>query len=212
MSPQNTVISSGQFYAEYGKRAFDLVLSVPALILLSPVLCAIAVLIKRGSPGPVFFTQERMGKKGSTFRLYKFRTMTVNAHESGPQVTTRDDTRITGTGRVLRRYKLDELPQLFNVIKGDMSLVGPRPEVRKYADAFRDEYSSILQISPGITDYAALEFRNEEEILAGYPDAEDAYTRVILPEKITLYKKYIREMGFMADLKILFRTMLEVIK
>jgi lipopolysaccharide/colanic/teichoic acid biosynthesis glycosyltransferase len=175
-------------------------------------MCVIAVLIKRGSPGPVFFTQERMGRNGSVFRLYKFRTMTEDAHRSGPQVTSKGDPRVTGIGRALRKYKLDELPQLLNVIKGDMSLVGPRPEVKKYADAFSGEYSSILRVNPGITDYAALEFRNEEEILAGYPDVEDAYTRVILPEKITLYKKYINEMGFMADLKILFRTVREVIR
>ena len=212
MSRQNTVNNGEGFYAEHGKRLFDLALAVPLLIILSPVLCVIAVLIRRGSPGPVLFTQERMGRNGGTFTLYKFRTMTGNGVGSGPQVTSRSDPRITGTGRVLRRYKLDELPQLLNVIKGDMSLVGPRPEVKRYAEAFREEYSSILRVCPGITDYAALEFRNEEEILAGYADAEDAYTRVILPEKITLYKKYINEMGFMADLKILFRTMREVIR
>ena len=212
MSRQNTANSGEGFYAEHGKRLFDLALAVPLLVLLSPVLCVIAVLIRRGGQGPVLFTQERMGRNGGTFTLYKFRTMTGNGAGSGPQVTSLGDPRITGTGEVLRRYKLDELPQLLNVVKGDMSLVGPRPEVKRYADAFREEYSSILRVSPGITDYAALEFRNEEEILAGYADAEDAYTRVILPEKITLYKKYIKEMGFMADLKILFRTMREVIK
>ncbi len=212
MSRQNTAYNGEGFYAEHGKRLFDLVLAVPLLIVLSPALCVIALLIRRGSPGPVFFTQERMGRNGGAFTLYKFRTMTGNAAGEGPQVTSRGDPRITGIGRVLRRYKLDELPQLLNVIKGDMSLVGPRPEVKKYADAFREDYSSILKISPGITDYAALEYRNEEEILAGYADIEDAYTRVILPGKIALYKKYIDEMGFMADLKILFRTMLEVVK
>ena len=212
MSRQNTAYSGEGFYAEHGKRLFDLALAVPLLIILSPVLCVIAVLIRRGGRGPVLFTQERMGRNGSAFTLYKFRTMSGNAAGPGPQVTSLGDPRITGIGRVLRRYKLDELPQLLNVVKGDMSLVGPRPEVKRYADAFREEYSSILRVSPGITDYAALEFRNEEEILAGYADAEDAYTRVILPEKITLYKKYINEMGFMADLKILFRTMREVIK
>jgi lipopolysaccharide/colanic/teichoic acid biosynthesis glycosyltransferase len=212
MYRQNTGNSGGGFYAGHGKRVFDLAVSVPLLIVLSPVMCAIAALIKRGSHGPVFFTQERMGRNGNTFRLYKFRTMIADAPCSGPQVTSKGDPRVTGIGRALRRYKLDELPQLLNVIKGDMSLVGPRPEVKKYADAFRDEYSSILRVSPGITDYASLEFRNEEEILAGYDDTEDAYTRVILPEKIALYKKYINEMGFMADLKILFRTMREVIR
>jgi len=172
----------------------------------------IALLVKCSGPGSVLFTQERMGRDGKAFRLYKFRTMTEGSGEPGPQVTSAGDPRVTGIGRVLRRHKLDELPQLINVIRGDMSLVGPRPEVRKYADAYGEEYASILRISPGITDYAALEFRNEEEILARYADTEDAYTRVILPEKIALYKKYINEMGFTADLKILFRTMLEVIR
>jgi lipopolysaccharide/colanic/teichoic acid biosynthesis glycosyltransferase len=212
MSRQNTGNNGTGFYADHGKRAFDLALSVPLLVLLSPVMCVIALLIKRSGQGPVLFSQERLGRNGNVFSLYKFRTMAQSPGEPGPQVTSAGDPRVTGIGRVLRRYKLDELPQLLNVIKGNMSLVGPRPEVRKYADAYREEYSSILRISPGITDYAALEFRNEEEILARYADVEDAYTRVILPEKIALYKKYINEMGFMADLKILFRTMVEVIR
>ncbi|HVY54898.1 MAG TPA: sugar transferase [Thermodesulfobacteriota bacterium] len=211
MSRQSTEDNGRGFYAEHGKRALDLALSLPLLALLAPPMCVIALLVKRSGPGPVLFTQERMGRNGSAFRLYKFRTMTESAG-GGPQVTSAGDPRVTRTGRVLRKYKLDELPQILNVIKGDMSLVGPRPEVRKYADAYKEEYSSILRVSPGITDYAALRFRNEEEILARYPDAEDAYTRVILPEKITLYKKYINEMGLIADLKILFRTVLEVIR
>ena len=212
MSRRNTGNNGSGFYAEHGKRAFDIALSLPLLALLSPAMGVIALLVKCSGPGSVLFTQERMGRDGKAFRLYKFRTMTEGSGEPGPQVTSAGDPRVTGIGRVLRRHKLDELPQLINVIRGDMSLVGPRPEVRKYADAYGEEYASILRISPGITDYAALEFRNEEEILARYADTEDAYTRVILPEKIALYKKYINEMGFTADLKILFRTMLEVIR
>lgn len=209
-SPQDTRNRTGRFYAEHGKRAFDLALSIPLLIALSPLLLLISLLIKLGSEGPAFFTQERMGRGGKGFTLYKFRTMVKDAHSEGPSVTSRGDTRITPLGRTLRRYKLDELPQLLNVVMGDMSIVGPRPEVKRYVDAFPDEYSSILKVRPGITDYAALRYRNEEEILAGYEDVEQAYTKVILPEKITLYKKYIREMGVMADVKILFMTLREV--
>jgi lipopolysaccharide/colanic/teichoic acid biosynthesis glycosyltransferase len=212
MSRQNTKNNMERFYIPQGKRALDLALSVPLLIVLSPALLVISLLIRRGSDGPVFFRQERVGKGGRIFTLYKFRSMVNESQSRGPSVTSSDDARITPLGRKLRKYKLDELPQIFNVIKGDMSLVGPRPEVSKYVEAFNEDYSTILQINPGITDYAALRYRNEEEILAGYEDAEEAYTSVILPEKITLYKKYIREMGLMADLKILFRTMMGVLK
>ncbi|GJM17007.1 MAG: glycosyl transferase [Thermodesulfobacteriota bacterium] len=210
--PQNTKNRVGRFYADYGKRAFDLAISVPLLIVLFPLFLLISLLIKLGSEGPVFFTQERIGKEGKVFKLYKFRTMIKDAHSKGPSVTSRGDKRITPLGKLLRRYKLDELPQLLNVVMGEMSLVGPRPEVKKYVDAFQDDYSSILKVRPGITDYAALRYRSEEGILAGYDNPEQAYTEVVLPEKITLYKKYIREMGVMADVQILFMTLREVIK
>lgn len=212
MFPENSANSARKFYAGYGKRALDLAVSVPALIALAPVLCTLAALVKAGSPGPVFYAQERVGRRGRPFRLWKFRTMVTDADKSGPAVTSSGDARITPLGRTLRKWKLDELPQLWNVVRGDMSLVGPRPEVRKYTDIFRDDYSEILEISPGITDYAALEFRNEEEVLARYPDAEEAYTSVVLPEKIALYRRYLREMGFMSDMKIICRTIREVIR
>ena len=212
MSRENSANNGRKFYAGYGKRALDLGVSVPALIALTPLFCVVAVLVKAGSPGPVFYAQERVGRRGRPFRLWKFRTMVTNADKSGPAVTSSGDARITPLGRTLRKWKLDELPQLWNVVRGDMSLVGPRPEVRKYTDIFRDDYSEILEISPGITDYAALEFRNEEEVLARYPDAEEAYTSVVLPEKIALYRQYLREMGFRSDLKIIFRTIREVIR
>ncbi len=212
MSPKNSANSGRRFYAGYGKRALDLAVSVPALLALTPLFCVVAALIKAGSPGPVFYAQERVGRRGRPFRLWKFRTMVADADRSGPAVTSSGDARITPLGRTLRKWKLDELPQLWNVVRGDMSLVGPRPEVRKYTDIFRDDYSEILEISPGITDYAALEYRNEEEVLARYPDAEEAYTSVVLPEKIALYRQYLREMGFRSDLKIIFRTIREVIR
>ncbi len=212
MSRENSADNGRRFYAGYGKRALDLAVSVPALIALSPTLLVIAALVKAGGPGPIFYAQERVGRRGRPFRLYKFRTMVTDADKSGPAVTSSGDARITPLGRTLRKWKLDELPQLWNVVRGDMSLVGPRPEVRKYTDIFRDDYSEILEISPGITDYAALEFRDEEEVLAGYADAEEAYTSVVLPEKIALYRQYLRDMGFRSDLKIIFRTIREVIR
>ncbi len=212
MSRENSANNGRRFYAGYGKRALDLAVSVPALIALSPALLVIAALVKAGGPGPVFYAQERVGRRGRPFRLYKFRTMVTDADKSGPAVTSSGDARITPLGRTLRKWKLDELPQLWNVVRGDMSLVGPRPEVRKYTDIFRDDYSEILEISPGITDYAALEYRDEEEVLARYPDAEEAYTSVVLPEKIALYRQYLRDMGFRSDLKIIFRTIREVIR
>lgn len=212
MSRENSADNGRRFYAGYGKRALDLAVSVPALLALSPALFVIAALVKAGSPGPVFYAQERVGRRGRPFRLWKFRTMVTDADKSGPAVTSSGDARITPLGRTLRKWKLDELPQLWNVVRGDMSLVGPRPEVRKYTDIFRDDYSAILEISPGITDYAALEFRNEEEVLARYPDAEEAYTSVVLPEKIALYRQYLRDMGFRSDMKIIFRTIREVIR
>lgn len=212
MSRENSADNGRRFYAGYGKRALDLAVSVPALMALSPALLVIAALVKAGGPGPVFYAQERVGRRGRPFRLYKFRTMVTDADKSGPAVTSSGDARITPLGRTLRKWKLDELPQLWNVVRGDMSLVGPRPEVRKYTDIFRDDYSEILEISPGITDYAALEYRDEEEVLARYPDAEEAYTSVVLPEKIALYRQYLRDMGFRSDLKIIFRTIREVIR
>lgn len=212
MSRENSADNGRRFYAGYGKRALDLAVSVPALIALSPTLLVIAALVKAGGPGPIFYAQERVGRRGRPFRLYKFRTMVTDADKSGPAITSSGDARITPLGRTLRKWKLDELPQLWNVVRGDMSLVGPRPEVRKYTDIFRDDYSEILEISPGITDYAALEYRDEEEVLARYPDAEEAYTSVVLPEKIALYRQYLRDMGFRSDLKIIFRTIREVIR
>ncbi len=212
MSRENSADNGRRFYAGYGKRALDLAVSVPALMALSPALLVITALVMAGGPGPVFYAQERVGRRGRPFRLYKFRTMVTDADKSGPAVTSSGDARITPLGRTLRKWKLDELPQLWNVVRGDMSLVGPRPEVRKYTDIFRDDYSEILEISPGITDYAALEYRDEEEVLARYPDAEEAYTSVVLPEKIALYRQYLRDMGFRSDLKIIFRTIREVIR
>ena len=191
------------------KRLFDIVVSSFGLILLSPLLVAIAVAVAMSSRGPILFRQQRVGQFFHPFTLYKFRTMVVGS-DSGPAVTAEGDSRVTAIGRVIRKTKLDELPQLINVLKGDMSLVGPRPEVARYVDLFRSDYEEILSVRPGITDQAAIAYRNEEELLSGYTDPEAGYVNVVLPAKIALYRRYIRERGMLGDLKILFATIWRV--
>lgn len=200
------------FYARYGKRIFDCLVSFWGLSFLSPLFVVIAVLIKFQDGGPVFFRQKRVGRGFKSFRIFKFRTMKVGAERIGPQITQAGDPRITPLGRFLRKTKMDELPQLVNVLQGEMSLVGPRPEVEKYVQYFKKDYEEILTVRPGITDYAALEFRNEEEILKNYPDPEKSYVEDILPQKIILYKKYLRNISFVTDLKLIFRTFRQILK
>ena len=187
------------------KRLFDILVSAIGLVVLSPLMVGIAVAVALGSRGPVLFRQQRVGRSFRPFTLYKFRTMKVGS-ESGSSVTARGDSRVTAIGRALRRTKLDELPQLINVFKGDMSLVGPRPEVPRYVDLFRSDYEEILTVRPGITDHASIRFRNEEEILGKHPDPEAAYVNVVLPEKVALYRCYVRERSMLGDLRILFAT------
>ncbi|MEO0258471.1 MAG: sugar transferase [candidate division WOR-3 bacterium] len=200
------------FYSSFGKRWFDIAASLIGLILLSPVFIVISLLIKLVDGGPIFYKQERIGKDFRPFLLIKFRTMTVDADKMGPLVTAGDDRRVTKIGKFLRKTKLDELPQLLNVLKGDMSIVGPRPEVEKYVKEYEDDYKHILRVKPGITDYATVEYRNEEEILKAFVNPEEGYIREILPKKIKLYRKYIAEMGFKTDLKIIINTIIKVIK
>jgi lipopolysaccharide/colanic/teichoic acid biosynthesis glycosyltransferase len=185
------------------KRTFDLTAATLLVVILSPVLVAIAVLIRVRDGSPVLFRQERVGRHGVPFRLLKFRTMRP---DDGPQVTVQGDDRITKTGRRLRAHRLDELPQLFNVLRGDMSLVGPRPELQRYVDRYPAEYRELLTVRPGITGPASVEFRNESELLAAYPDPERAYVEVILPQKIALALDYLRERSMLVDLRILGRT------
>lgn len=187
------------------KRSFDLVASAGGLVLLSPVLLGCALAVKASSPGPVLFRQERMGRGFRPFQLLKFRSMTHGS--AGAQVTSAGDRRITPVGRLLRKLKLDELPQLVNVLRGDMSLVGPRPEVRKYVEPFRADYVRILEVRPGITDFAAIEYRDEEAILARSADPERAYVEEVLPAKIRLYYKYLDQRSFLVDLALIFRTL-----
>jgi lipopolysaccharide/colanic/teichoic acid biosynthesis glycosyltransferase len=195
------------FYIKYGKRIFDFIASLIGLILLSPFLVIIGVLVKISDKGPVFYRSKRVGQNFKPFYLLKFRTMVVNAEELGPSITKGGDQRITKIGKFLRKTKLDELPQLWNVVKGELSIVGPRPEVEKYISFYKDDYKEILKIKPGITDYAAIKFKNEEEILAKFEDVEKAYIENVLPEKIKLYKTYLNEIGFLTDLKIIFKTL-----
>lgn len=189
------------------KRAIDVGGALIGLTLLAPIFLLIAVLIKLDSPGPVFFLQERIGRRFRPFRIYKFRTMVVDAAQRGRAITVGDDPRITQVGRILRRFKLDELPQLLNVLKGDMSFVGPRPEVRRYVELFRDDYTEILRIAPGITDLASLKYRNEAQLLGQATDPEDTYIHHVMPEKIMLAKEYVRSTSLIFDLRVICLTL-----
>lgn len=192
------------------KRAFDLLASLLAIILLSPILVLIAIMIKLDSPGPVFYRGVRVGRNGRPFRIYKFRSMVAAAERLGGSSTADDDPRITRVGRFLRKYKLDELPQLINVIKGDMSLVGPRPEVQEYVDMYTEEEREILRVRPGITDWASLWNADEGAVLAGSDDPDRVYREVIRPVKIKLQLEYVRRHSFWMDLRILALTLLRV--
>jgi lipopolysaccharide/colanic/teichoic acid biosynthesis glycosyltransferase len=194
------------------KRCFDAVVSAAALVVLSPVLLAIAIRIKLSSPGPVFYRGVRVGRLGRTFRILKFRTMVVDAERIGGSATADDDPRITPVGTFLRKRKLDELPQLWNVLLGDMSLVGPRPEVPQYVALYNDAQKAILNVRPGITDWASLWDCDEGALLAGSPDPEKAYLEQILPEKLRLQLEYVRRCSFRTDLSILAKTLLLVLR
>jgi lipopolysaccharide/colanic/teichoic acid biosynthesis glycosyltransferase len=192
--------------ADGAKRSFDVVLSFVGLCLVSPVLLLIAVLINLASPGPVLYRGVRVGRRGKTFRILKFRTMIVDAELLGGSATAGDDRRLTSLGKSLRRYKLDELPQLLNVLKGEMSFVGPRPEVQKYVDKYSETERAVLQLRPGITDWASIWNSNEAAVLEGSNDPEKSYEELILPTKLALQRKYLQHHSFTTDLKILFHT------
>lgn len=194
----------------FSKRLFDLVVASTGLFLLSPLFIFIAAWIKLDSHGPVFYTSERVGKDGRLFRVYKFRTMVPEAAQMGPSLTVGEDPRITRAGCFLRKYKLDELPQLVNVVLGEMSIVGPRPEVRKYVDMFKDDYKKILQVRPGITDLASLKYANEAELLGKYDDPETVYVKNILPEKIRLAHEYLNQASLLCDVKLIFKTIVKI--
>lgn len=186
------------------KRAFDVILSLAGLILLGPFLAIVALLIKCDSKGPVFFKQERIGKGFRPFWIYKFRTMRQAA--GGPRLTVGQDSRITRIGWFLRKTKLDELPQLINVLKGEMSLVGPRPEVREYVELFRTDYEKILKVRPGVTDMASLKYEDEATVLGQFKDPEEEYVKRILPDKIRLAEEYVSRASFFFDLGLILKT------
>ena len=193
-------------YRRWGKRALDVALSAGGLIALGPLFLLIAAAIKLADPGPVFFRQTRMGLGFRPFQILKFRTMRANA--AGPSITRGSaDPRVTRLGGPLRRLKLDELPQLVNVLRGEMSLVGPRPEVPKYVELFKEDYARILTVKPGITDFASVHFRDEAAVLDGFADAEHGYVSEVLPQKVALYHRYVADLGLSTDLKILLATM-----
>jgi lipopolysaccharide/colanic/teichoic acid biosynthesis glycosyltransferase len=194
-----------------GKRAFDIVVSSLGLLLLLPLFGLIALVIKLDSKGPVFFRQERVGQGGRPFRIYKFRTMVADAPRRGGQLTAPKDSRITRVGHTLRRIKADELPQLINVLKGEMTLVGPRPEVRRYVDLFQRDYQEILSVRPGITDLASLKYRDESAELSRAEDPEREYITRVLPDKIALAKEYVRRSSFSFDLILIARTIVKIV-
>jgi lipopolysaccharide/colanic/teichoic acid biosynthesis glycosyltransferase len=194
------------------KRAFDVAVSLAALVLLSPVLLLAAIAVKLGAPGPVLFRQERMGKNFRRFKILKFRTMVVDAPKLGGQITAGSDPRITRIGSFLRKTKIDELPQLLNVLIGDMSIVGPRPEVPKYVEMFSEDFRVVLSVRPGITDPASIVYRNESSLLANSVDPEQTYVSDILPHKIKLAKKYVRHMSLLRDGMIMIKTIAAVLR
>ena len=193
------------------KRLFDFSASLLGILLLSPVLIMLWLIVVLDSPGGGFYRQIRVGKDGADFGLWKFRSMRTGADKKGLLTVGGRDPRVTRAGYFLRKYKLDELPQLFNVLSGEMSLVGPRPEVRRYVDLYTVSQREVLSVRPGITDYASIEYSRENDLLAASPDPEKTYIEEIMPAKLELNHKYIREQGLLTDLKIIFRTFLKII-
>jgi lipopolysaccharide/colanic/teichoic acid biosynthesis glycosyltransferase len=188
------------------RRVIDVLFALCALIVFSPLMIAIAFLIKREDGGPVFYRGRRVGRGGVPFRMFKFRSMVLNAERLGGTATSDDDDRITRAGKRLRKYKLDELPQLINILVGDMNLVGPRPEVQKYVDMYSEVEREILTARPGITDWASIWNSDEGAVLAGSPDPERAYEELLRPTKLKLQMLYVRNRTLWTDLKILFYT------
>lgn len=192
-------------------RAFDAVASLGGIIFLSPLLLLTGVVVKVSSKGPVLYSQERVGRNQKLFRIHKFRTMVQGADKMGTLVTVSNDKRITKVGRILRRTKLDELPQLFNVLFGDMALVGPRPEVKRYVDHYDENALQLLRLRPGVTDLASIEYSQESDLLDSSEDVEKTYIEEIMPEKHALNYAYIREMGLLNNIKVILKTFLKLI-
>jgi len=193
------------------KRLFDVIFSLIGLILLSPILLIISLCVLSDLEGRVIYRQKRIGKNGIEFYLFKFKTMKKGSDRKGLLTVGSRDQRITRTGYYLRKYKLDELPQLLNVLLGDMSLVGPRPEVKKYTDLYSETQRQVLLVKPGITDYASIAFSNENEILGASPNPEETYIQEIMPQKLLLNLKYISEKSLWTDVRIIFSTISKII-
>lgn len=194
----------------WAKRIFDVFFAGLGLLLLSPFFLLIALAVKVDSKGPVFFKQARVGKNDRDFLLWKFRTMVSDAHKKGLITVGGRDSRVTAVGYFLRQFKLDELPQLINVVKGDMSIVGPRPEVRHYVEMYTREQKEVLNVKPGLTDFASIEFANENELLGNAENPEQRYIQEIMPQKIELGKLYISKISVKTDLKIIFLTLKKI--
>jgi lipopolysaccharide/colanic/teichoic acid biosynthesis glycosyltransferase len=194
------------------KRAFDFTCSAIGLLLLLPLFLLISAWIKLDSKGNVFYKQPRVGKDNKDFLLYKFRTMALGSDKKGLITVGNDDSRITRAGGFLRKFKIDELPQLFNVLKGDMSLVGPRPEVRKYVDLYSPAQLKVLEARPGITDVASIKFRNENELLKAQNNPEKFYIERVMPEKLDLNLLYLADRSFFSDVQIILNTIFKVLK
>jgi lipopolysaccharide/colanic/teichoic acid biosynthesis glycosyltransferase len=204
-------MSSSASAADAVRRLVDVVAALAGLIVLSPLFLALAVAIKRDSPGPVFYKARRVGRNGREFLLYKFRSMVADADRRGPGITAEGDQRVTKTGRFLRRTKLDELPQLINVLRGDMSLVGPRPEDPRYVALYTPEQQAVLQVRPGITSAASLAYRHEEQLLSG-PDWEQVYRTEVMPSKLAIDLAYLSRRTLASDLQLVLQTVLAMFR
>ena len=188
------------------KRLLDIFFSAIGLMMLLPIFMGLALIIKINSKGPILFQQERIGRYFRPFRIYKFRTMTFDAKDKGPQITVGGDKRVIEIGKLLRKYKIDELPQLINVFKGEMSFVGPRPEVKKYVELYKPDYEKLLKIRPGITDPASIKYSTEESVLSLSKNWEEDYIKKILPEKIMLSSQYVDNHNILTDIKLIIKT------
>jgi len=188
------------------KRLFDIILSVFGLVIISPIFIVISFLIVLTSKGPVFYIQERIGRNSKPFKLFKFRSMRVGSDKKGLLTLGDNDSRVTKVGYFIRKSKIDELPQLINVLLGDMSFVGPRPEVEKYGSLYDDNQKQILKVRPGITDLASIKYRDEAEMLNKQEDPESYYIKVIMPDKVNINLDYIKKANFFSDIKVIFLT------
>ena len=200
-------LAQTSFYRRYGKRLIDVSVSSMGLILLSPLLIVVGILVRCTSSGPILYWQDRMGRGSKVFRIAKFRSMVAGAEKKGPSITASGDARVTGFGAILRRFKIDEFPQLWNVLRGEMSLVGPRPELPQYVLNYTPEQRLVLSVRPGITDIASIRYRHEEAILAETENPEQFYRNVVLPDKLALNIQYIRDISLSVDVKLVIETL-----